>query len=64
MAYRVQKECENVEHIIYEKNNDIGGEHIWPISLLEVIVAQSVRDVAGKPIPRSMFSAILGLYSS
>ena len=26
MAYQIQKQCENVEHIIYEKNNDIGGE--------------------------------------
>ncbi|KAH8811635.1 flavin-binding monooxygenase-like protein [Xylogone sp. PMI_703] len=25
MAYKIQKECENVEHIIYEKNEDIGG---------------------------------------
>ncbi|KAM3076422.1 hypothetical protein ACMFMG_007241 [Clarireedia jacksonii] len=25
MAYHVQKECQNVEHVIYEKNHDIGG---------------------------------------
>ena len=25
MAYRIQKECQNVEHVIYEKNDDIGG---------------------------------------
>ncbi len=24
-AYNIQKLCENVEHIIYEKNHDIGG---------------------------------------
>jgi hydroxyversicolorone monooxygenase len=26
MAYQIQKQCENVEHVIYEKNNDIGGQ--------------------------------------
>ncbi|KAL4865147.1 hypothetical protein BDV12DRAFT_211218 [Aspergillus spectabilis] len=25
MAYQIQKECQNVEHVIYEKNHDIGG---------------------------------------
>jgi len=25
MAYLLQKHCEHVEHIIYEKNGDIGG---------------------------------------
>lgn len=25
LAYRIQKECENVEFKIYEKNEDIGG---------------------------------------
>lgn len=25
MAYQIQKLCENVEHVIYEKNADIGG---------------------------------------
>ena len=25
MAYLVQKQCKNVEHIIYEKNGDVGG---------------------------------------
>lgn len=25
LAYQIQKNCENVEHIIYEKNADIGG---------------------------------------
>jgi len=25
MAYQIQKQCENVEHVIYEKNADIGG---------------------------------------
>ncbi|KAF2725703.1 FAD/NAD(P)-binding domain-containing protein [Polychaeton citri CBS 116435] len=25
MAYRIQKECFNVEHVIYEKNSDVGG---------------------------------------
>lgn len=24
-AYYIQKQCENVEHVIYEKNEDIGG---------------------------------------
>ena len=25
LAYLLQKHCENVEHIVYEKNGDIGG---------------------------------------
>lgn len=25
MAYKIQKECKNVDHVIYEKNADIGG---------------------------------------
>lgn len=25
LAYKIQKSCENVEHVIYEKNADIGG---------------------------------------
>lgn len=25
LAYQIQKHCENVEHVIYEKNADIGG---------------------------------------
>lgn len=25
LAYHIQKHCENVEHVIYEKNSDIGG---------------------------------------
>lgn len=25
MAYRLQTDCANVEHVIYEKNHDIGG---------------------------------------
>lgn len=26
-AYNIQKECENVEHIVYDKNADLGG--VW-----------------------------------
>ena len=25
MSYKIQKECNNVDHVIYEKNSDIGG---------------------------------------
>jgi len=25
MAYQIQKHCENVEHVIYDQNEDIGG---------------------------------------
>lgn len=25
MAYLIQRDCQNVEHVIYEKNGDIGG---------------------------------------
>jgi len=34
MAYQIQKYCENVEHVIYEKNYDIGGtwlENRYPV---------------------------------
>lgn len=30
MAYRLQKDCENLEHVIYERNKDIGG--LVPVS--------------------------------
>ena len=25
MAYQIQKQCSNIEHVIYEKNADMGG---------------------------------------
>lgn len=25
MAYQLQKHCENVEHVVYDKNEDVGG---------------------------------------
>jgi hypothetical protein len=25
MAYKIQEECENVEHVIYERNPKFGG---------------------------------------
>lgn len=25
MAYQVQKQCQNMDHVVYEKNSDIGG---------------------------------------
>lgn len=25
LAYQIQKHCENVDHVIYEKNADLGG---------------------------------------
>lgn len=33
MAYRIRKDCQNVEHVIYEKNRDIGGQTqlLYPI---------------------------------
>lgn len=31
MAYQIQKQCENVEHIVYEKNKDIGGKTLCAI---------------------------------
>lgn len=33
MAYLIQRDCQNVEHVIYEKNGDIGGtwlENTYP----------------------------------
>jgi len=30
MAYQIQKQCANVEHVIYEKNEDIGGSFVAP----------------------------------
>ena len=31
MAYLIQRDCKNVEHIIYEKNGDVGGTwlEVW-----------------------------------
>ncbi|KLU81143.1 hypothetical protein MAPG_00238 [Magnaporthiopsis poae ATCC 64411] len=39
MAYLLQKECQNVEHVIYEKNADIGGtwlENRYPYAACDV----------------------------
>ena len=36
MAYQIQKYCENVDHVIYEKNDDIGGT--WLVSFEEMWV--------------------------
>ena len=33
MAYRLQNDCENVEHVIYERNSDIGGQFGHLLSL-------------------------------
>lgn len=32
MAHMIQKECGNVEHVIYEKNADIGGMSVQRLS--------------------------------
>ena len=32
MAYRIQEDCGNVEHVIYEKNADIGGT--WSVGVV------------------------------
>lgn len=47
MAYHIQKECENVEHVIYEKNTDIGGtwlENRYPGTLTSDDEAHGERD--------------------
>ncbi|KAL8300693.1 hypothetical protein RB597_010342 [Gaeumannomyces tritici] len=39
MAYLVQKECQNVEHVVYEKNEDIGGtwlENRYPCAACDI----------------------------
>ena len=30
MAYKISQECHNVEHVIYEKNPEIGGTYVFP----------------------------------
>ena len=37
MAYKLQKHCTNVEHVIYEKDSDIGG--VWLQNRLEKSVS-------------------------
>lgn len=32
MAYQVQKQCQNMDHVVYEKNGDIGGWSSCPLS--------------------------------
>ncbi|KAK0110359.1 hypothetical protein ONS96_001975 [Cadophora gregata f. sp. sojae] len=39
MAYKIQKQCQNVEHVIYEKNEDVGGtwlENRYPNAACDV----------------------------
>ena len=35
-AYQIQKYCSNVEHVIYEKNEDIGGAKVFTLMLLRL----------------------------
>ena len=30
MAYKIQQQCHNVEHVIYERNPEIGGTYVLP----------------------------------
>ena len=41
MAYQIQKHCENVEHVIYEQNEDIGGTvSTAPPPRLQIIIGR------------------------
>ena len=40
MAYQIQKHCENIEHVIYEKNEDIGGTWLENSKFLVEVVQQ------------------------
>lgn len=35
MAYLIQRDCQNIEHVIYEKNGDVGGTwlEVWEPTL-------------------------------
>lgn len=48
LAYQIQKHCQNVEHVIYEKNVDIGGtwlENRYPGYVFQVRDAKNITDV-------------------
>lgn len=48
MAYQIQKQCENVEHVIYDKNSDIGGTVASRLNY-DIILTYS-RYLAFKPV--------------
>lgn len=52
MAYQIQKMCENVEHVIYEKNEDIAGKQWWKTFRLERWPLKSFRYLVREQIPR------------
>ena len=52
MAYQIQKYCQNVEHVIYEKNADIGGtwlENRYPGCACEIPSHAYTYDFALNP---------------
>ncbi|KAI1975380.1 hypothetical protein LOZ55_004700 [Ophidiomyces ophidiicola] len=52
MAYKIQKLCSNVEHVIYEKNEDIGGtwlENRYPNCACDVPSHAYIYDFAPNP---------------
>lgn len=60
MAYQIQKLCENVEHVIYEKNAEIGGT--WYGDHNAVLDIRSLADLSSPAglrtgmISRSIYS--------
>ncbi|EEH48624.2 uncharacterized protein PADG_04703 [Paracoccidioides brasiliensis Pb18] len=59
MAYLIQRDCQNVEHVIYEKNNDIGGtwlENRYPNCACDVPSHAYAYNFAPNPDWPNLFS--------
>lgn len=51
MAYQIQKHVANVEHVIYEKNEDIGGRSLFFDIILVYLNLPAHRYMAREPLP-------------
>lgn len=52
MAYQIQKYCANVEHVIYEKNQDIGGRCSGSSNCVSLVCSLASRNLVGEPLSR------------
>ncbi|KAK3070457.1 hypothetical protein LTR53_010444 [Teratosphaeriaceae sp. CCFEE 6253] len=57
MAYRIQKDCPNVEHVVYEKNDDVDQGYLASTSL-QCLPNASIRDALTRPAPEGWRTGI------
>ncbi|KAF3490682.1 sterigmatocystin biosynthesis monooxygenase StcW [Arthroderma uncinatum] len=66
MAYNIQKLCENVEHVVYEKNEDIGGtwlENRYPNCACDAPSHAYMYNFAPNPEWNNLYSYALDVWA-